>query len=186
MSLNHVFERASKSRYQKWLIILVRSATGNANLTEPKGGWDFTALQTIFSQRIPISQTAATTASASTKTSVSTATSPSNADASASDKESSPNEPKKHTGAIAGGVVAGVVVLIAALLLYRGRASKARRQQSTDQSRDEGTRAELPERNPVQVFEVLNEPPELEPGNRFELSANPVKQPINRFELPGR
>ncbi|MCJ1268768.1 hypothetical protein MMC22_008656 [Lobaria immixta] len=167
------------------------NAIGNANLTEPKGGWDFTALQTIFSQRILISQTAATTtsattASASTKTSVSTATSPSNADPSASGNKSSPNEPEKHTGAIAGGVAAGVVVLIAALLLYQARASKARRQQSTDQRRDEGTRVELPERNFVQVFEVLNEPPELEPGNRFELSANPVKQPINRFELPGR
>lgn len=168
-------------------MILACSATGDANLTEPQGGWNFTALQTIFSQRIPISQTAATTASASTKTSVSTATSPSNADLSASDNKSSPNEPKKHIGAIAGGVVAGVVVLIAAFLLYRARASKARRQQSTDQSRDEWTRVELPERNPVQVFEVLsNEPTELEPGNVFELSENPVKQPINRFELPGR
>lgn len=154
------------------ILVFGVSATGNANLTEPEGGWNFTALQTIFSQRIPISQTATTTASASTKTSVSTPT--------------SPNEPKKHTGAIAGGVAAGVVVLIAAFLLYRAGASKARRQQSNDQSRDEGNRVELPERNPVQVFEVLSEPPELEPGHRFELSGNPVKLPISRFELPGR
>lgn len=94
-------------------MILVCSATGSANLTEPEGGWNFTALQTIFSQRILTSQTAATTTSAST------ATSSSNARPSASDG------PRKHTGAIAGGVVAGVVVLIAALLLYRARASKA-------------------------------------------------------------
>ncbi|MCJ1263275.1 hypothetical protein MMC22_003145 [Lobaria immixta] len=158
------------------------NATGNANLTEPEGGWNFTALQTIFSQRIPNSQTAVTTASASTKTSVSTATSPSNADPSASDNKLSPNEPKKNTGAIVGGVVAGVVVLIAALLLYRTRASKARRQ---DQSRDEGTRVGLPERNSVQVFQVPNELSELGPGNRFVLSENSVKLPISRFELQG-
>lgn len=157
------------------------SATGSANLTEPQGGWNYTALQTIFSQR------AAKNVFASTTTSVSTATSYSTAEPSASGNKLSPTEPKKHTGAITGGVIAGVVVVIAAFLLYRARASKARRQQSTDQNRDEGTRVELPERNPIQAFEVLsNEPPELEPGNRFELSENSVKLPINRFELPGR
>ena len=162
-------------------MILVCSATGSANLTEPEGGWNFTALQTIFSQRILTSQTAATTTSASTTTS------PSNAAPSDSDNTSNPNGPRKHTGAIAGGVVAGVVVLIAALLLYRARASKAKRQQSTDQRRDEGTGVNLPERNAAEVFEVhSHEPPELEPGNRVELSEKTVEPPISRFELPGR
>lgn len=185
------------------------SATGNANLTEPEGGWNYTALQTIFSQRVLTSQTAATTGS------VSTAPSPSNAEPSAPDHKSSPNEPKKHTGAIAGGVAAGVVVLIVAFLLYRMRASKARRQQSTDPRRDEGTRVESPETNPVPVSEVpsreplelepgyrselsetnpipvfelpSHEPPELESRHRFELSENPVNPPSSRlFELPGR
>ncbi|MCJ1424703.1 hypothetical protein MMC29_002591 [Sticta canariensis] len=157
------------------------NANGSANLTEPEGGWGFTDLQTIFSQRILTSQTAPTTTSAST------ATSSSYAGPSASDNTSNPNGPKKHTAAIAGGVAAGVVVLIAALFLYRARASKAKRQQSTDQRRDEGTGVALPESNAEQVFEVLShEPPELEPGNRFELSENPGKPPTSRFELPGR
>ena len=156
-------------------MILVCSATGSAHLTEPEGGWNYTALQTIFSQRILTSQTAATTTSAST------ATSPSNARPSVSDG------PRNHTGAIAGGVVAGVVVLIAALLLYRARASKAKRQQSTDQRTDEGNGVDLTERNAMQVFEApSHEPPELEPGNRFELSENPGEPPTSRFELPGR
>ena len=118
-------------------------------------------------------------ASASTATvaSASTATSPSNVGPIASDNASNPNGPKKNSGAIAGGVVAGVVVLIAALLLYWTRASKAKRQQSADQRRDEGTRVELPEGNAVKVFELPpHEPPELEPGNRLELSGDPVKR----------
>lgn len=160
------------------------SATGSANLTEPEGGWKFTALQTIFSQRIFTSQTVATTAP------VSTATSPSNAGPRASDNKSSPNGPKKHAGAIAGSVVPVGVLLIAALLLYllyRARASKAKRQQSTDKRENEETGVELPESNAEQVFEVhAHEPAELEPGNRFELSETPVRPPINQFELPGR
>ena len=160
--------------HQRWLIISVCSATGNANLTEPEGGWDFTALQTIFSQRVLVSPTAATTAPASTTTSVSPST---------SDHKPSPNKPKSYTGTIAGGVAAGIIVLIAAILYHRARASKAKRQQSTDQKRDGGTRIRSPKETPVQVFELFSEPPELEPGNRFELSGNPVRLSISRFEL---
>lgn len=164
--------------HEKSLYLLCISSFGNATLTEPEGGWNFTALQDIFSVKAAKSNDALINSS------------PTPTPSSTSNKPPSSNS---HKGAIAGGVVGGVlgVIFIGALILI---ASKRRRREDGSQapksifSRKSRTKPGFLHKlinphDPVTHYEKdAQHRAELSPADRFEIGGD-NNASADRFEI---
>ena len=113
-----------------WLLTMTSSASGNANLTEPQGGWTSTALQNIFSQRPLWARPSRTPASAQAALApdkpLSTTALPSAASPFASNstlRKSSKKTTKRVTGGVLGGIAGSLVVVT--LIYFLGRRRRA-------------------------------------------------------------